>query len=68
MRIASTGIAMKTSHAPCVNLVIVTISSTDTVIAAPTALITRPLQADRRSRRVAVLSSWVASSRRARRQ
>ena len=40
---------MNTSHAPCVNFVMVTISSTKTVIAAPSELMTSPMRAERRS-------------------
>ena len=49
IRIDSTGIARKTSHAPCVNFVTVTIRSTSTVNDAPSELITSPVWASRRS-------------------
>lgn len=38
----STSITTNTIHAPCVNLVTVTMTSTDAVMSAPSALIARP--------------------------
>ena len=52
MSVARIGIAMNTSQAPCVNFVTVTMSSTKTVIAAPTELMTSPILALRRSRAI----------------
>ena len=56
---------MNTNHAPCVNLVTVTISSTSTVMAAPSELIHRPEIAERRS--IAAECCFAASAGRSRR-
>ena len=50
---------MNTSQAPWVNFVTVTISSTKTVMPAPSALITSPMRADRRSD---AADAWRAAS------
>ena len=43
---------MNTRYAPCVNFVMVTTTSTKTVSVAPTELMTSPILAPRRSRRM----------------